>query len=124
MPLVDHLVCSEKFAKQLHGDVETALTKLSGASPVVVITLGENGLIWRRGKERGALPAFSVKAVDTTGAGDAFHGAYAAALAQGMAWIETLAYASAAGALCCAKAGARLGLADYQELRNFMILKM
>jgi len=119
MPLADHLVCSEKFAQQLHGDIEAALNKLADIAPNVVITLGENGLIWRRGKERGALPAFSIKAVDSTGAGDAFHGAYATALAQGMAWIETLAYASAAGALCCAKAGARLGLAGYQDHNAF-----
>lgn len=120
MPLVDHLVCSEKFAQQLHGDVETALDKLAEIAPKVVITLGENGLIWRCGSESGALPAYAVNAVDTTGAGDAFHGAYAAALAQGMDWAETLTYASAAGALCCTKAGARFGLAGYQELSKFI----
>lgn len=115
MPLVDHLVCSEKFAAQLHGDNETALSHLAKVSPNVVITLGESGLIWQKGLVRGAFPAFSVNVVDTTGAGDAFHGAYASALALGMAWDDMLRYASAAGALCCAKAGARLGLPYYQE---------
>ena len=114
MAIVDHLVCSEKFAKQLHDDVETALSRLVGISPNVVITLGDKGLIWRQGETRGALPAFPVTAIDTTGAGDAFHGAFAAAVAQGMAWDEILRYASAAGALCCTKAGARLGLPSYQ----------
>jgi sulfofructose kinase len=115
MDKVDYLVCSEKFALQLGGDEKTALSRLAETAPNVVITLGEKGLIWQQGKRRGALPAFSVNVVDTTGAGDAFHGAYAAALTQGMNWKETLIYASAAGALCCTKAGARLGLPDYNE---------
>lgn len=115
MTLVDHLVCSEKFALQLHGDIETALIKIAEIAPTVVITLGENGLIWQQGKTRGALPALVVTAVDTTGAGDAFHGAYAAALALKLDWSALLRYASAAGALCCTKAGARLGLPTYQE---------
>lgn len=118
MGLVDYLVCSEKFAVQLHGDEETALDRLAKISPNVVITLGERGLIWQLGEQRGKLPAFAVNAVDTTGAGDAFHGAFAAALALGMAWDEVLRYASAAGALCCTKVGARPGLPTRQEHWN------
>jgi sulfofructose kinase len=118
MSLVDHLVCSEKFAMQLYGDNETALSKLAEAAPTVVITLGEKGLIWQCGGCRGSLPAFPVTAVDTTGAGDAFHGAYAAALALGLSWNEVLRYASAAGSLCCTKAGARLGLPDCKVHRD------
>lgn len=115
MSIVDHLVCSEKFAVQLHGDNESALRKLANDTATAVITLGEQGLIWQREDNHGALPAFPIVAVDTTGAGDAFHGAYAAALALGLSWNEVLAYASAAGALCCTKSGARLGLPGYQE---------
>jgi len=115
MPLVDHLVCSEKFANQLYRDVETALVQLAKIAPNVVITLGEQGLIWQQAEIKGAIPAFSVDVVDTTGAGDAFHGAYAAALVLRMSWGGLLRYASAAGALCCTKAGARLGLATHQE---------
>lgn len=115
MGAVDYLVCSEKFARQLAGDEEAALDRLAESAPNVVITLGERGLIWRQGEMRGALSAFSVTVVDTTGAGDAFHGAFAAAVASGMAWPEALRYSSAAGALCCTKAGARYGLPTYQE---------
>lgn len=110
--LVDYPVCSEKFAIQWAGGVDNALCKLAKLAPYAVITLGERGLVWQHREGRGALTAFNVNAVDTTGAGDAFHGAFAAALALGMGWDEVLRYASAAGALCCTKAGARLGLAD------------
>ncbi len=112
---VDYLVCSQKFAHQYAGDVQTALRQLSEVAPTVVITLGEAGLIWRRGQEQGTLPAYPVTAIDTTGAGDAFHGAFAAALSAGMDWPELLRYASAAGALCCTKTGAREGLPWKQE---------
>ena len=115
MDKVDYLVCSEKFALQLAGDEETALGRMAEISPNVLITLGERGLIWQQGARRGSLPAFSVAVVDTTGAGDAFHGAFAAAVALGMPWDEVLRYASAAGALCCTKVGARHGLPTYQE---------
>ncbi len=117
MEQVDYLVCSEKFARQFADDEETALTRLAEKSPAVIITLGERGLIWQRGQERGDLPAFSVNAIDTTGAGDAFHGAFAAAIASKMNWLDVLRYASAAGALCCTKIGARSGLPSKEEHR-------
>jgi sulfofructose kinase len=107
---VDYVVCSEKFGQQFTGDEEKTLARLSRVAPAVVITLGERGLIWKKGEERGSLPAFPVAAIDTTGAGDAFHGAFAAALADDMDWMKILRYASAAGALCCTKLGARVGL--------------
>lgn len=122
MELVDYLVCSEKFACQLAGDEEKALIQLAKVSPAVVITLGECGLIWQRGRDRGALPAFPVAAIDSTGAGDAFHGAFAAAVAAGMNWPDVLRYASAAGALCCTTTGARQGLPSRKEHSALMAL--
>ena len=112
---VDYLVCSEKFAGQYAGDERKALSRLAELAPAVVITLGERGVIWQRGNEQGELPAYPITAIDTTGAGDAFHGAFAAALATGMDWQPLLRYASAAGALCCTRMGARLGLPDREE---------
>lgn len=116
MDKVSYLVCSEKFALQYAPDIHTALVNLAFFSPAVVITLGERGLIWRRGQEFGKLPAPPITAVDTTGAGDAFHGAFAAAVAADMQWLDMLRYASVAGAFCCTKMGARPGLPDQQQL--------
>lgn len=110
MRQVDYLACSEKFARQYAGDVDTALAKLSAFAPYVIITLGDKGLCWQCGLTRGTIPAFSVNAIDSTGAGDAFHGALAVAIATGLPWIEALYFASAAGALCCTKMGARTGM--------------
>ncbi len=115
MGLVDYLVCSEKFALQLKGNEQIALAYLADFAPFVVITLGERGLIWQHGAESGVIPAMTVNAIDTTGAGDAFHGAFAAAVAAGLDWLNVLRYASVAGSLCCTKMGARLGLPSKQE---------
>jgi sulfofructose kinase len=115
LELVDYPVCSEKFAVQWAGATDTALSRLANISPYVVITMSERGLIASHKGNRCSLSAFPITAVDSTGAGDAFHGAFAAALALGQEWDNILRYASAAGALCCTKAGARLGLPNYQE---------
>ncbi|MGY6276471.1 carbohydrate kinase family protein [Methylomonas sp. MgM2] len=120
MDKVDYLVCSEKFALQYAGAEHTALTRLSALAPAVVITLGERGLIWQIGQERGSMPAPPIAAIDTTGAGDAFHGAFAAGLAAGLDWHELLRYASAAGALCCARMGARPGLPNMKQLNELL----
>lgn len=120
--LVDYVVASERFALEYsnHTSVEAGLAKLAVVSPNVVVTLGDRGLIWQRGATRGQLAAFPVNAVDTTGAGDAFHGAFAAGLALGMGWEELLRYASAVGALCCTKIGGRVGIPTAQEVREFL----
>ncbi len=121
MSKVDYLVASEKFALQYAGEVNAALNQLAKIAPVVVITLGEKGLIWQKGEETGSLNALKVDAIDTTGAGDAFHGAFAAALAQDMSWQDILAYASVAGSLCCTKIGARQGLAWQTDVEQSLV---
>jgi sulfofructose kinase len=122
MDLVDHLVASEKFATQWlkRNDPQQALAELARHAPAVVVTLGEHGLIWRKGEEHGALPAFPVTSVDTTGAGDVFHGAYAAALAAGFAWLDLLRFASAAGALSCIALGARPSIPRLAEAERLL----
>lgn len=117
---VDYVVCSEKFGQQFTGDPEKTLARLGRVAPVVVMTLGEQGLIWQYGTRKGAMPAFTVKAIDSTGAGDAFHGAFVAALAAQMDWLALLRYASAAGAYCCTQKGARLGLPSQAELYTLL----
>ncbi len=121
-PHVDYLVASEKFAHQFAGtdDIQKALAKLAATSPCAVITLGENGLIWARNGEHGELPAFSVNTIDFTGAGDAFHGAFALGVVRGMAWPELLRFASAAGALTCTKLGARAAIPTANEVATFL----
>jgi sulfofructose kinase len=120
--LVDYLVCSERFGLDFTGETteERALEKLGSYAPNVIITVGDRGLVWKNGAGSGRLQTYKVRAVDTTGAGDVFHGALAACLAQKKEWLESLCYASAAGALCCTKIGARLGIPSKEEVEDFL----
>lgn len=122
MDQVDHLVASEKFAREWLGrdDPQAALRALAERAPVVVITLGSKGLIWRRDGCEGRLMAPPVQAVDTTGAGDAFHGAYAAGLSQELPFEAILRMASVAGAACCEVLGARPGLPSLQRVKTLL----
>lgn len=119
---VDYLICSQSFARDFTGEkgVEQALTQLTAVAPTVIITLGAAGLIWSHDGENGRFPSFPVTVVDSTGAGDAFHGAFAACLAQGQSWEDTLRIASATAALCCTKIGARIGIPHRAEVTAFL----
>jgi sulfofructose kinase len=68
---------------------------------VAAVTQGEKGVLWMAaGDEKPTrTPAFPVEATNTTGAGDVFHGAYALAVAEGMAIPQVMRFAAAAGAL-------------------------
>jgi sulfofructose kinase len=122
MSEVDYLAASEKFARQLtqQNDPHQALQQMRSLAANVIITLGERGLIWAQGKCSGTLPAFIVQAIDSTGAGDAFHGGLAVALASQQRWEDALIYASAVAALCCTKVGARPGMPTQIEVADFL----
>ncbi|MBX2999626.1 MAG: carbohydrate kinase [Caldilineaceae bacterium] len=119
---MDYLVASERFARDFmdKDSPGEAVERLLDLAPHVVITLGERGLVWRTREDGGHFPAFRVTAIDTTGAGDAFHGAFAAGVAAGYAWTDLLAYASATGALCTTVTGARVGMPTKSELAQFL----
>lgn len=117
-PQVDYLVASSRFARDWCGsdDMNTSLRQLSKQATHVVITLGADGLLWAGDGKAGDLPAFDVTVVDSTGAGDAFHGAFAFGVARKMAWDELLRFASAAGAIACTRLGARAGMPGAAEV--------
>jgi sulfofructose kinase len=83
------------------------------------VTLGSEGYLWREQGSGGHVPAVSVSVTDTTGAGDAFHGAFALMLAEGRPAAECARLASAAAALKCTRLGSRAGLPSRAELEAF-----
>jgi sulfofructose kinase len=96
----------------LEGPHEQALgSALAAGAQVAVVTLGERGLVWQRaGAAPQRLPAWPVAPViDTTAAGDVFHGALGVALAEGQGDDSALRFAAAAAALKCLQADGVLG---------------
>lgn len=96
----------------------TALRQEYG-NPTMTVTLGERGsLTW--GDEHIETPAFPVHAVDSTGAGDVFHGGYVYGLLRGWSLRQTLVFASAAAALSCTALGGRKGIPTVAETMTFL----
>lgn len=120
--LVDWVVASERFSRDYTGEMNPvkALTILRESVPNVVITLGARGLVWSDQGRTTHMDAFPVRVVDTTGAGDTFHGAFALCMARRMDLHSTLRTSSAAAALCCTKIGARTGIPSKRELEAFL----
>ncbi|RZS90930.1 sugar/nucleoside kinase (ribokinase family) [Motilibacter rhizosphaerae] len=112
LPLVDVAVCSAGFrVPGSSGDLEDVLA--AGASSVAV-TAGGGPVRWHDGRSAGEVPVAAVPVVDTLGAGDAFHGAFAWATATrpGRALPERLGFAAAVAGVRVGVAGARAWLAD------------
>lgn len=86
------------------------------------VTLGAGGYLWSDTKGGGGhVPAFAVSVTDTTGAGDAFHGAFTLLLAEGVTTAECVRSAAAVAALKCTRLGSRAGLPSRAELRAFEV---
>ena len=87
---------------------------------IVVFTFGEKGCIGYDGKEYFVIPAFPVDAVDTVGAGDVFHGAFSAFLAQGRSARECAYLSSAVSAIKCTRIGGRAGIPTMDVLEKYI----
>jgi ribokinase len=124
---VDVLVVNESEAMRLGGhsgqvDWLTAAAALRDLGPAAcVVTLGARGAVRADAAGAFAHPAFAVDAVDTTGAGDAFCGALAAALAAGASLDQAVRRACAAGAIATTRMGAQSALPTLLELDTFLV---
>lgn len=125
---VDILVPNQHEAKLLSGlaadsrdeAIAAAKSLLQRGVSAVVVTLGENGAVYVSASEEIYQPAFKVSPVDTTAAGDAFCGAFAAELDRGSSIADALRYACAAGGLSTTKSGAVPSVPTELEIRSFM----
>jgi ribokinase len=91
-----------------------------GAAEVVLKLGGKGSLALDGNSNVTRAPAFRVKAVDTTAAGDAFTAALAVGMAEGMDQVSNLRFANAAGALCCTKLGAQPALPTRAEVERLL----
>lgn len=120
--LVDYLIVSEECAAEIlgHDDPEAALAALKQFDEQLVgVTLGEQGFLFEyRGKLR-HVPALHVDVVDTTGAGDVFHGAYAYGVAMGYDIDYCALFASVTAALSCKGIG-RSAIPSAEEVSQLL----
>lgn len=96
---------------------------LSRGCRTVIITLGARGALLSRAEGVELFPPFPIRPVDTVGAGDAFNGALAAALACGKSLPEAIRFANAAGALSTTRRGAQESLPEKTEVEHLLTEK-
>jgi ribokinase len=128
-PWMDWLTPNEVEAEQLTGravtDVDSARVAAQvllarGVRQGVIITLGARGAFALTPEREVFAPAFAVTPIDPTGAGDAFNGAFALALAEGQSLEDALRFANAAGAHSVTVAGAEPSLPQRAEVERML----
>lgn len=120
---VDHLIVSQVFAEQFAPGLAPAeqVLELHRLGPkVTVVTLGREGSLGFDGRRLISQPAFRVRALDTTGAGDVFHGGYIEALLSGADLAGRMRFASAVAGLAVTRMGGRTGLPGLAEAEAFL----
>lgn len=122
-PFVDHLIVSKRFAcgfVKTSDPFEACRTLMDKKFKTVVVTVGEEGCVCGTRKTFFHSPGFRVKVVDTTGAGDVFHGAFIYGLLKKWSLKRTARFANACAALKCRKLGGRAGIPTLREVEGFM----
>jgi sugar/nucleoside kinase (ribokinase family) len=121
LPNVDYLVTSSEFPERWTGERDPfralALLQDRFGMKVTGMTLGAQGALVRSGGRFFYSPAFAVNCIDTTGAGDIFHGAFCYAILKGMEIPEALDFSNAMAALNCTSRSALGGIKFEVEAR-------
>jgi sulfofructose kinase len=86
----------------------------------VCVTMGAGGVLWCSAEGAGHVPGFAVDVVDTLGAGDVWHGAFALSLAEGASEPGAIRFANAVAALKCTRRGGRAGSPSRNDVEIFM----
>lgn len=125
IPKIDVFIGSEFFQRDLFGSLslEESCREIVKMGPhTAIFTLGKRGCVGYTQKEGFfALPCFdNVTVVDTTGAGDVFHGAYIVAMLEGKSAQEACRFASAVSAIKCTRIGGRTGIPTRPILDRFL----
>jgi sulfofructose kinase len=119
---VDFAITSKDFPERLTAEPNLlkSLPKISREFKcrLIAATLGRLGVIAWDGVSFLSIPGFQVNAVDTTGAGDIFHGAFLYGLLHGWQLQETLEFGCVAAALNCTAPGARGGIAPIDAIQD------
>lgn len=123
LALADYVVASRRFAREQLGELhpEKAAERLQQKwGNTVVITAGERGAYGKTVDETWYQPAFQIDAVDTTGAGDVFHGAFMVGVVKNWGLAEILEFSAAVAALKCRGLGGRAGIPHMGEAMKFL----
>jgi sulfofructose kinase len=121
--IATHVVFSSEALRATSG-CSDLLSALNAAAAVIegflAVTNGPAAVLWMDKGAVRAIPVFAVEAIDTLGAGDTFHGAFALALAEGQDVVAAMRFAAAAAAVKCTRFGGISGTPLRGELEAFL----
>ena len=129
LQLCDYVTPNESEAEGLTGIPVTSVDEATRAAKALldsgvgtaIITLGENGALFHDGARPVHVPAFNAgPVVETTGAGDAFNGGFAAALARGMDPLAAVRFGSATAAISVTRKGTAPSMPDLHEVQALL----
>ena len=124
---VDYLICSEDFANQYTG-IEVKLSDNESLEYIfkqlrklnknnIIVTLGEKGLVYEKDNNIIHMPAFKAKAIDTTGAGDIFHGAFAYCISNGYSLEKSLQISSMTSSISVEFLGGQTSIPSIKDVK-------
>ncbi len=122
LEFVDILLVNEREAKRLTGteEVSEAAERLAKRAALVVVKLGSQGALARRGSKQWQVPGLKVSVVDAVGAGDSFDAGFIYQYLRGADVEKSLRFGNLAGALSVTRAGGTEAFRDRAHLRKFM----
>jgi sulfofructose kinase len=87
----------------------------------LAVSNGPNDILFFEGRKLCQLPVFDIEAVDTLGAGDAFHGGFALALAEGRSEVDAMRFGAAVAGIKCSRVGGSAGAPTRAEVEAFLM---
>ena len=123
LPLIDYITPNEDEARYYSGKdtpEEMADVFLAHGVKNVIIKLGSKGCYFKNAESSLQFPAYSIRAVDATGAGDNFLAGFVAEILRGSTPIDALRFANACGAICTTAVGASTALQNQGQVEDFM----
>lgn len=126
--MVNYLVCSKDFSEKLTGlkvdydNLQTAVEVYKKMEEMfdntIVITLESHGCLYKKDGVIKQMPSIKVKAIDSTGAGDIFHGAFTYCVANNFDFEKTLRFSNIAGAISVTRVGSKNSIATLEEMEK------
>ncbi len=125
----DYVVCSNDFAREYtkinfdYSDINKIYEVYNHLEKdfngKVIITLEQLGSLTKINNEFKLVPSVKVESVDSTGAGDIYHGAFTHFMAHGYNLLDTMKYANIAGALSVKKIGSKNSMPNLEDVINY-----
>jgi len=122
-PLASHIIFSSECLRETTGlaDLGAALQRIARRTAAfLAVSNGPDDIIYLDSGALRRLPVFRIDPVDTLGAGDAFHGGFALALAEGQSEVAAMRFGAAAAGIKCSRLGGSAGAPTRPEVEKFL----